>query len=408
VKYSTASFGMYLSLLPRVVATYPFYILSGFLLSSDVSHIKRYFLISCSIFFVLISHVLIVGLFYKTSITATILEFSQILPMFLLLFCPFYGWDKTDSYIHKFNGFALFFSIVNIVVFYDFPFKLPYIDFLPDAFAGFWGSGGAKLVTILGFMGLLSCYFYKQPITSVATLVSLFNFIAPSYNIGIAAGVLAFAVVLLMSLSARRVLFILFLALILAVFLLPYLMFRIGELNMLFLDQFGMIPKLYAYYNIYLLFQGNPDVFIFGAGLGNVSGTASLWASDYISEISANQAMNLPGLFESEMHLKYLGDPLSIVELDRWAISSSINKPYSTFTTLIMELGFFTSLLVFIRFFYVIHQAVLNRNVRYIFLIFVFLIFLVDNMHANPLFWIIICLGLRGIININDDGELKR
>src|SRR3546814_13330325 len=81
---------------------------------------------------------------------------------------------------------------------HGFPFLLPYIDFLPDHYSAGYGLGGGKIVTVVGFFGLLVEVFGKSPETGRGAnarilhgLVAGINFLAPSYILGIVAGFVA-------------------------------------------------------------------------------------------------------------------------------------------------------------------------------------------------------------------------
>ena len=366
-----------LLLIPRVAASYPLYSLASFVLSLDAKNKIRSIGFAIAVLAYCVSHILILSLFYKVSMMNMILDYIQLLPFFLIMLKPMRSWEYDGRLIIQVNYIVLLLSLANMAINFGFPMRLPYIDFLPDAIAAFWGNGGVKITTVFGFMGVLSLFKNPEERSFLAWSVVIFNLMLPSYNVGV----------------------------ILSASLVPYVIGRLDGLSPVFYNEFGMHPKIYAIYMYLNLFLTDTWVFLFGGGLGNISGTAALWANESVSSISSHTPINLPGMFESEMHQKILGDALSIIELDPWAVLSSFNKPYFTIVTFFFEFGLIVGGGLLIIFFNSILTGGLDKAYGRVLAIFILSIFLIDNIHANPLFWGAILVGLRALID--DDSRAK-
>lgn len=394
-----------LLLIPRVAASYPLYSLASFVLSLDAKYKIRSIGFAIVVLAYCVSHILILSLFYKVSMMNMILDYIQLLPFFLIMLKPMRSWEYDGRLIIQVNYIVLLLSLANMVINFGFPMRLPYIDFLPDAIAAFWGNGGVKITTVFGFMGVLSLFKNPEERSFLAWSVVIFNLMLPSYNIGIASALLALSYLALRNMSFKSILKMLIVGVILSASLVPYVVGRLDGLSPVFYDEFGMHPKIYAIYMYLNLFLTDTWIFLFGGGLGNISGTAALWANESISSISSHTPINLPGMFESEMHQKILGDALSIIELDPWAVLSSFNKPYFTIVTFFFEFGLIVGGGLLIIFFNSILTGGLDKAYGRVLAIFILSIFLIDNIHANPLFWGAILVGLRALID--DDSRAK-
>jgi len=309
-------------------------------------------------------------------------------------------WPEGAGLVAEFNYLVVFLSIVNLVVNWGFPFRLPYVHYLPDAISSLWGLGGAKLVTVVGFFGLLSLikqYQQGRVVGKCLILCCGFNFLLPSYNIGIVAGVLALAAASLSSLDVKRVLvtgsFLGFVALLVG----SYFVGRLDSLNMIFFHEFGMHPKVYSFFSLKEMFEFSPLLLLTGTGLGNFSGTAALWASEYLSLTSGHSRIELPGLKESALHAQFMAPALAVTVDDVWALSSTLNKPYTTVTTLVGELGLFMGGGLLWCFFRSVGRQFYSRYFSVAVVVFLLVIFFIDNLHTNPLFWGAFCIGVRGV-----------
>jgi hypothetical protein len=387
-------------MLPRIAIIYPIYALSAFLLAVDFNGFKEYFVKSLTFFILTLSALMCVSIFYGVSFTGYVLEYVLFLPFFALCMGSSKNWRVGKNWIIKLNYMVLFASLINLIFNFRFPFQLPYIHYLPDAIAAFWGLGGAKIVTVVGFFGLLKVFFDYQAgdrVSRYFLVISMINFISPNYNIGIVAGLFGVLLAVILTLDGRKSLAFIVGILIAALLVAPYLFERVESLNLLFFHEFGMHPKIYSFYSLYELFCESPSLMLTGAGLGNFSGSSAIWASEYLSLTSTHSKISLPGLVESELHGKFLAPALSIVIEDPWSISSSFNKPFSTVSTLLAELGAGG---VFLLFFLTksLKTLILDRFIFFIIVGFFIVIFFVDNLHSNPLFIASVCIGLRGFI----------
>lgn len=384
--------------LPRTVFSIPVYAVCVTILATNKKNfaITTFRVISC--FFALLSTITVVSLFYRTSYTAFILEYILILPLLLLLFNPFRHFFRNERYLIQANYLAFHLSLINIVINFGFPFQLPYIHFLPDAIASLWGNGGAKIVTIVGFLGILYSITIKKKTDRLFVIVCLSNFLTPSFNVGILCGLIALLVLFSVRMPLKYFIYMLFSIFLIGLLIGPYIIYRIETLNLLFVKEFGVHPKLYGYGKILDIATNEPVIAILGTGLGNFSGTAALWASDYIAMISSHQRPEIPGLYASEIHTNYLGPALQLISVDRWSLSSTLNKPYSSFTTLLIELGLPLGAFIIMRFAKVLRCSNFDRNFSLGLLVFIFAIFTLDNLHSNSLFWGVIILSMRAAI----------
>jgi hypothetical protein len=194
---------------------------------------------------------------------------------------------------------------------------------------------------------------------------------------------------------------------ILAVIVLPYMLDRLDNLNSVFIDDFGLHPKLFAVFLFVKTFLDDSLVFFAGGGLGNVSGTAAIWANQSINEISSHTPINIPGLFESEIHKKTIGIALSIIEKDPWAVHSSLNRPYFTYLSILFEFGIFMGVMMLYLFFRSILHGGLESSFAKILAVFFCFIFALDNLHSNPLFWGVILVGMRALVTDNKAHGLR-
>lgn len=396
IQYKYISFMIFL--LPRMAIVYPFYALSSFVMALDRNNISRGMLVSLGLLVYATSHIVLLSFFYKVSVVNMLLDYAQILPLFLLMTMPFKSWDF-DSHLIIILNYAVFvLSIINMTVNYGFPLRLPYLHYLPDAIAAFWGSGGVKITTTCGFMAILCLIRNSNERNYFSWGVAIFNFILPSYNIGIMCGLLGISFLMMRNLSMVMLMRLIFAAIVLLITVVPYVLERLSDLNSIFFQEYGMHPKLYALNLYFELASTDFGVFVFGGGLGNISGTAALWANESLTRISLNTPMQIPGMFESELHIKTIGSALDIANYYPWAISSSLNKPFFTFATLLFEFGLIVGTAIILRFFYSILYGGIDPPYAKAMVLFFVMIFAIDNLHANPLFWCAILIGMRSII----------
>ena len=369
-----------LLLLPRTNISYVFYSLAPLLILNvgNKTIIKTLF-----VFFVFSALFVLNFIFYDVSLLAFLLECALILPLVIF---SLGGKVSSSNGLRFISLMAFLFSIYNMMN-VGFPFLLPYIDYLPDYFSAFYGKGGAKMVTIIGFFSLVveSQKFKANNIGWF--VVALANFIVPNFIIGIACGVLALVVSQLR--NNKTVLF----SLILVAMISPYVIYRLINIDNTLMDEFGYHPKILAYISLVKLWVEHPHTVFIGVGLGQFCSYPALWASDYMAAFSTHSIPELPYFSMSEFHDRFLGEYLQYGEVNKWALSSSANKPYTSFTALIAEMG----VVIVICFICILlsYFKKMNKEYRHAarpIVMFVFLIFLIDIWHDVPVF--IFCLLL--------------
>lgn len=254
------------------------------------------------------------------------------------------------------------------MVLVGFPFKLPYIDYLPDRYSALYDNGGAKIVTIIGFFGFVSEFFTAEKRNTKYMIISLLNFLVPNYLIGIIMGIGALTVV-----SMRKGILIP-IVMIITLILAPYALQRFELLDNSFAATSGYNPKVFAYISVLQLYAAHPITIFTGTGAGQFTSTPALWASQYISALSTHDIPNLWGLDMSGYHKEILGPVLSMLSNDSWALSSSASKPYCSITTIFAEYGVFLTAIIF--YLYISAFKVMGFNKKYVVTIFLFVLFL--------------------------------
>jgi hypothetical protein len=276
------------------------------------------------------------------------------------------------------NVLAFLFSLINMVQ-YGFPRLLPYKDFPPDYFSAFFGDGGAKMVTIIGFFGFTAEIFQpKGKRNKYVMWVALLNFLVPSYLIGVIMGLGALLLV-----AVRKNLLIPFLLIMIGLIIVPFTIQHFNSLNSTFSQTVGYNPKVFAYVSIAEVYNSYPSAIFTGTSLGQFTSTPALWASKYFSALSQHEIPNVPGLSMSGYHAKILGPVLSSISDDAWSLSSSANKPYTSVSTIFTEYGFVLGIWVVIL--YIGAFKELGFKKRFVTTIFLFVGFLyfTDLMHDN-------------------------
>ncbi len=366
---------MYISALliiaPRSVVAYVFYFLASFCLIK-ISFKSLIFVFGYVVFTSLA--LAVSSLSGKVSVTAYLIEMYLFIPMVLFLLDPIRSNANTLSIIRLISVGLCLLSVANMMTL-GFPARLPYIHYLPDAYGGLYGLGGAKVVTVLGFLALFA-ELYQKDKSKLYIILGILNFIVPNYLLGVFCGFLALGVIFVTNLR-----FVLLMSLP-GVAVLMYALSRLSGIDNTIAEDFGFLPKIYAYYKIFEVYVENPHLILSGVGLGQYASTSALWASDYLKEISSHGIPNIPGFFMSSYHDIYLGEVLSILSDNFWALSSSFNKPYTSLATMFIENGFlFTFLfLVLIK-----RKVFMMFPGRFGFSLFVFILslFLLDTWHDS-------------------------
>lgn len=367
-----------LILLPRFSATYPFYIFSTLLLFSYTKRSSNLTLALLSL--CLVSCFFINSLSTNVSPSGFFIEFIFMLP--ILSFVSFQKFRLSfltaKATMRSLNFFVFSLSILSMVR-QGFPFTLPYIDFAPDYYNGLYGLGGAKIVTIYGFFGVLSEIFItnktRENVSKLHMLFALSNFLMPSYLIGILTGLIAFVPFL-----RKNKRFVVLIAITFS-FIGPYVLFRLDQLGF---NDIANIPKIKAYLLLIDLYMSHPSTIFIGTGLGQFISQSALWSSTYIAELSTHSIPNIPFFYMSEYHIEFFGPIFSRVQ-DFWMISSSAKKPYNSVVALFGETGIIIGGYII----YTVAKRIVGYsldNVKLSFLIFLFTIFALDIWHDNIFF----------------------
>lgn len=367
-----------LILLPRLSVTYPFYILSTLLLFSYTKRKSNLYVVFISLF--------LLSCFFINSISTTVspsgflIEYLFILP--LLIYASFQklrlNFLTAKLTIRSLNVFVFFLSVFSMMR-QGFPITLPYLDFAPDYYNSLYGLGGAKIVTIYGFFGVLSEIFVANKlhknVNKIYMLFALSNFLMPSYIIGILTGIIS-----LLPFARKNKKFIVFIVAVFS-FIAPYILFRFNQLGF---SEIADIPKIRAFMLLIDLYITHPDTLIIGTSLGQFISQSALWSSTYIAELSTHSIPSIPLFYMSEYHVEFFGPIFTDVQ-NFWMISSSAKKPYNSIVALFAETGVIAGSFIF----YKVAKRILGKapdNYRLSFLIFVFFIFALDIWHDNIFF----------------------
>jgi hypothetical protein len=265
------------------------------------------------------------------------------------------------------------------MVLYGFPISLPYVDFLPDIYGALYGLGGAKIVTVIGIFSVLMEIRNDDSVKPSKWLaLAFFNFIFPNYIIGIACGMLALGVWFIKTGKDF------FYALIIVFILLAYLLERLGSVDSSVILEFGYHPKVLSFLNTFDLFSRFPQLTFSGTGLGQYTSVAALWSNDYFREISTQGIPDLPGFYMSNYQNYGLGDVLSYFQGNAWALSSSSNKPYSSFSTLLAETGLFGLFAVMYFLCKRVFESLGLTRISLSVICLLFSLFLLDSWHDSP------------------------
>lgn len=374
-------------LLPRMALSYPGYILAIILILKPKNRSFAYAYIASA--FLIISYCL--SLFVgNISPTSFAIEYILCLPIILILcgYIPRIDLGSAYQLAKLINLGISLLSLLNMIN-HGFPVLLPYIHYLPDVYGGLYGAGGAKIVTVIGFFGILiSLKVHNRILLNKWTLLFGVNFLFPSYILGIFCGLAALSIWFI---RTKRDFLI---ATIIGFLIIGYILSRLDAIDLSVAGEFGAHPKILAFINVSELFSVYPELLLTGVGVGQYSSTAALWASDYFKEISTQGIPNLPGLFSSSYQNIGIGEIFKFYQGDSWALSSSFNKPYSSLSTVLAETGI-VGLLIFV---YAINKALKisidQTLVYYSAVIFISLMFFLDSWHDNPWFSFMLCLLL--------------
>jgi len=365
-------------MLPRVPLSYVFYASVPLLVLTRFNALVATVIASITAFFVL--SFAIASLRYDTSITAFALELAISLSVCLGILGLSPRKEINARLLVRYANILCFVLSISNMAQLGFPATLPYRDFLPDAYGALFGLGGAKIVTIIGFFGVVS-ELHSRASTNTSSslyfLLAALNFVIPNFIIGIVCGSAAFVFLL----RDRQFL----IAATLSIAIIAWsLAVRVDGLHTGFEDAFGLHPKLYQFHLVWNIYASDPTSIIFGTGPGQFSSEAALWASSAGRYVSTFSKPELPGFFSAEPHQLYLLPILERFSDDPYAISSSFNKPYGGLSTILGENGIiYAALIVFViirRYFFSTFSNTHTRSIG----VFLLGLLLLDTSNDNP------------------------
>jgi hypothetical protein len=216
-----------------------------------------------------------------------------------------------------------------------FPAKLPYVDFSADYYWAAYSWGGARIVTVLGFTGLLLEAAARGPSllrTAAWGAVPAANFILPSYNFGILVGLVALGF-----LARRRPLLLLGMVLLAAPAIYYALVVRLASINNTLHAIYGVPPKVLAYGLVADIYRGEPLTMLTGTGLGQFLSRPQQWCTEAVR--LKRDPVVMPGLHTSSFFTEYFGPVLDHFREDSRIMVSTLNKPYAGLSNLLAETG---------------------------------------------------------------------
>ncbi|MEQ8262173.1 hypothetical protein [Pseudohaliea sp.] len=333
-----------LIVLPRSAAMYPAYLLgNGLLVDLGLSQRRAYGCLALIVGWLLLAYLIQSATGAVLSPTALLLELLLVAPFLLFVsgFSP--GVSARDALwmLRAINLACLLLSLASYLG-QGFPAKLPYVDFSADYYWAAYGWGGARIVTVLGFTGLLLEAAARGPslLRTVAwSLVPAANFILPSYNFGILIGLVALGF-----LARRRPLLLLGTVLLAAPAIYYALVVRLASVNNTLYAIYGVPPKVLAYGLVADIYRGEPLTLLTGTGLGQFLSRPQQWCTEAVR--LKRDPVQLPGLFTSSFYVDYFGPVLSHFQEHPRMMVSTLNKPYAGLSNLLAETGLAALVLV--------------------------------------------------------------
>ena len=322
---------------PRFALSYPMYLLSALLVVDYKRTSASSYLKLVALFGVSALGTLIATSEGTISPVAFVIEWAFLLPL-LMFVCGFQvmgEWRTVQATIRLINLVFLVLSAVSVLR-AGFPERIPYINLHPDVFSAAYGPGGARSVTIIGFFGImgeLTALKRGERPPKWRLFIAMFNFLAPSYIIGICCGLLAFALT-----QAKTFLRLVGIAVV-AVPSIYYATIRLNSVNHIFFDKTGYNPKEVPFLLPGEVWGRYPQLAFLGTGPGQFTSTPQNWQNTGLRAVSLHAVPHVPGLNQSTF---------AQVVMDRWtyfandfpaALSSAISKPYNGMETLLVEWG---------------------------------------------------------------------
>jgi len=363
--------------MPRASASYALYVLAPIFIIDHRSITTGKIVVMMAVSIWVLVAYLVSEYFNDLSPTAALIEYMLSVPLALyLLGVRTYMTHVDATNILRFISVFLLVTSFGNLVYLGFPVKLPYVDYLPDQYFATYGVGGSRIVTLFGFMSLIVELFYVDRKSRLFIFIASINFLMPSYIIGIACGLGALAYKHAMRKKTMIII------LVLAAPSLMYAQYRLENLNSIFLEDYGYVPKVYGFILAGEFLFKDVATFVFGGGIGQVSSTAAKWSSIYLNAFS-REVPDLPYLYMSSVHEQVYGDALSYAFTHYNVISSAVNKPYNTYTTIIMEYGVFLGLLVLFLWGKLYYRS-LKNNIQSTMVVFALALFVFDVWHDSP------------------------
>lgn len=328
--------------LPRTAASYVAYLVAPLLV---IRWTSTRTLITIAVIVAYLAIVL--GLNYAVGLNvspvAWLLELALLLPFLFAVFSlPTVSRFDGRRFIRVLNLIVFAMSLVSLVRM-GFPLQLPYIHYLPDVFDGGFGGGGAKIVTVIGFFGLVEALSQNRKMArsgGFGLMVAGLNFVLPNFILGIIAGACGIAI------FARKNRSLVLVGAAAAFVITPYILSRAETKNNAFSEYYQYNPKIYAFKLVGDIYLEHPQVALLGSGIGQYGGEAAIWASPISKVFGASRIGNIPYLTSSDIHLKYLAPTMLRFRHNAYAIESSSNKPYSGISVLLVEFGLITTALI--------------------------------------------------------------
>lgn len=375
----------YLFFLPRTVASYPFIFIASLILLKGN---RRDLIIFGTFIFLFVISLLVNSFYYDVSIGHFFLEMIFIFPILFFISTQGKGIRITKNEVRLFSFLAFFLSIVNITVYFGFPFRLPYIHYSQDHFSAFFGGGGPKIMAVIGFI-CLSYELYVVPAKSKSAfwiLVSVGTLIIPNYVTGIAIATFCVAISSFIVFLNNIKRFNLLHFFLLAFFIIVAFNIFFSRIDNFgrgsdFFQEFATIPKIMNYSVLFEAFREEPTSMIFGFGVGQYSSEIGMWSLGLMPTKS-------PIDFEITEPLRNYFYPLIVdIFVYNRGFMSSISGPQSSVVTIFAEMGIITGTLFMTLFWLTIYKNLKwNFPLMINFLLFYTLFFLADNQHDSIIF----------------------
>ena len=386
-----------LAVVPRAAPSYAAYVFAPLLMFDFKRTPRMAWVRLFALLFAATVSLLISATIATVSYSAFVIELILLAP--LLVFVSGFGFASSGvegacaRALRLMNAIAAVLSLFNVAL-----RGLPYVQRSPDVLGALFGLGGSRIVTMIGFFGVVYELARRTELSesySLWFLVALFNFFAPSYILGIVCGIAAIAVW-----RIRSVAVFVILAIASAPSLWYALVYRLRDVNDLATSLTGQNPKAFAYESVWRVFTHWPALLFFGTGPGQFSSTPQNWVDPGLRAISAQSVPPVPGLRLSTYHQVILTPYTDLGLQYPYALSSSVNKPYTGLATIVVEWGVVGCLILWLLFRRVRRLARTN-SAAWAPLIFFLALNGVDMWHDSP--WL--ALGLVCIGSMSDDSD---